>query len=561
MKKFLLVLVLANFSISLAQTPDWNWGKNLSVSANDKQNTHTTDSDGNVYLVGDFVESSVTIGNVTLTNTSEAEKSDAYIFKFTNQGALIWSKQITGNSMETIVSVTTDNVGNLYLIGTAQSQIDLGSTVLEVRYNPYYIAKLNSDGDFIWAIRDSGINEYYYLRDIKVDLSGNVFVSGVSSGATVTFNDVMVSIDAQNNSLNNTRPFVFKFNSEGTAQWGKMGLSEEANVFGSRSNSIAVDNDGAVIMTGEFHHKTLQFGTIILNKSAQNNLSSDMFVVKYDANGNEVWAYNGGSPVFESNTLGWAVTTDINNNIYIGGAFGNTLKLGNTTYNGGPGSQFYLVKYDPAGVIEWVKFPYDSNGSTNIKSLTTDSNANVYVGGLTYASSIAFSDTVKLLNLGTLGAFFVTKYNSAGTPIWAKGVSNFDANNDISINCTSENDLAVSGTFNSTSVQLGAITLNKIGNNRNIFIARLNAPALGTANFMDNSIIIYPNPIRDMLNIQSTASINSYEIYNTLGSTVRKGTFVNESKAIDISSLQSGLYMLRLTDDFGKSIQKKIIKQ
>lgn len=123
MKKILLLLAVTTFNISLAQTPSWTWAKNITTYTSSKQNISAIDNEGNVYLVGDFNVATATIGDVTLTNESDAGYSDAYIFKFTNQGNLLWHKQISTNKTETISGVTTDSAGNFYIIGTIETTL------------------------------------------------------------------------------------------------------------------------------------------------------------------------------------------------------------------------------------------------------------------------------------------------------------------------------------------------------------------------------------------------------------------------------------------------------
>lgn len=560
MKKILLLLAVTTFNISLAQTPSWTWAKNITTYTSSKQNISAIDNEGNVYLVGDFNVATATIGDVTLTNESDAGYSDAYIFKFTNQGNLLWHKQISTNKTETISGVTTDSAGNFYIIGTIGNNITLGTTALTVGHNPYYIAKLNSDGDFLWAIKDTGVADNYYFNDIEVDNSGNVFVSGASRSATVTFGSVLVSIDPQHVTVSNPRAFILKFNAEGVSQWGRMGTSDEANIFGTLPASMTVDNSGGVVLCGTFAHNTLHFGAITLTKGITSN-SSDVFIVKYDADGAELWAHSAGSTTYQINTRAQAVTTDINNNVYFGGTFAYDLQFGSATLQATAGVQFFLVKYNVSGVPQWATTPQSADNATIMGSLATDQLGNVYAAGLTYASNIHFSSTIKLLNLGSVGSFFVTKYTDLGTPVWTKGVTNLDANNDISIHCKAENDLIVSGTFESTALQIGSTILTKSGTGRDVYIARLYAQPLSTKDFDANSVLVYPNPVRDILYVSNLDTNATYELYNIFGSTIQKGIITMEKAYINMSALQSGIYIMKLLDDNGKHFEKKIIVQ
>lgn len=557
MKKILSFILFLSFSVVLGQAPDWSWAKNISLYFNVKTTMSAVDNQGNVYLVGDFNTTTATIAGITLTNTSDVGFSDAYIFKFTSDGNLIWHKQISTNKNESIGSIATDNDGNFYIIGDFGNTITLGTTTLTGDPSGKYIAKLNSSGNFVWAVKNTGVNESYFMSDIKVDNNGNVFVVGNMRGTSLTFDSVAFTMDPLDPTLNNDRVFIIKFDSNGVSQWGKMATSDEANPFGTEGRSIATDNSGGVVICGRFNHNTIHLGSITLTKTTQNNYSSNMFVAKYDGNGNEMWAYSAGS-IYQNSTFGMSVATDVNNNVYVGGSFPNSIQLGSTTLNSPYGSQMFLAKYTADGTFQWAKAS-SSDGFSTIKSITTDALSNIYVAGMTYASSISFATSVNLNSLGTVGAFFITKYNTQGTPIWVKGVVNTDANNQISIDCKAEDDLFISGSFDKSTLQLGTTTLTKSGTNSDLFIARLYSPPLSTDDFTSNSVVLYPNPASSNIMISNIKKKCNYQIYDVLGKFLQEGVFVNEQESVDVSFLQSGLYSIRLTDNEGESFHKNFI--
>lgn len=81
--------------------------------------------------------------------------------------------------------------------------------------------------------------------------------------------------------------------------------------------------------------------------------------------------------------------------------------------------------------------------------------------------------------------------------------------------------------------------------------------ALSTNQFEKANIKIYPNPVQNQLNIESQEEVLSIEIFDFLGKHIL--TF-NGAKTIDVSELQSGIYLLKINTNQGSSIQK-IIKQ
>lgn len=68
---------------------------------------------------------------------------------------------------------------------------------------------------------------------------------------------------------------------------------------------------------------------------------------------------------------------------------------------------------------------------------------------------------------------------------------------------------------------------------------------------------IYPNPMNDVLYIESE-NITSVTVFNAVGQQV---LFVENRNEIDVTSLSNGLYFVRLVDNKGNTLTKKIIKQ
>lgn len=83
---------------------------------------------------------------------------------------------------------------------------------------------------------------------------------------------------------------------------------------------------------------------------------------------------------------------------------------------------------------------------------------------------------------------------------------------------------------------------------------------LGNSDFENvTSITIYPNPSTRIFNIVSQQNI-SVEIYDLLGKLVYSQSLTNGTNSIDISNFNTGVYLLKVTDDNGKSESHKLIK-
>jgi hypothetical protein len=76
---------------------------------------------------------------------------------------------------------------------------------------------------------------------------------------------------------------------------------------------------------------------------------------------------------------------------------------------------------------------------------------------------------------------------------------------------------------------------------------------------MANNILIYPNPVISVLNIESNENeVESINIYNTLGQIVLVIPNAEQTQSVDVSSLKTGNYLMKVNLDKGSSSVKFI---
>jgi hypothetical protein len=83
---------------------------------------------------------------------------------------------------------------------------------------------------------------------------------------------------------------------------------------------------------------------------------------------------------------------------------------------------------------------------------------------------------------------------------------------------------------------------------------------LGTGDISENNFTIYPNPLSDILNIQSKEEIKSVSIFNLIGQKVLSFNKNKNFNSFDVSSLSKGAYIINIEAKSGKKSTKKIIK-
>lgn len=76
--------------------------------------------------------------------------------------------------------------------------------------------------------------------------------------------------------------------------------------------------------------------------------------------------------------------------------------------------------------------------------------------------------------------------------------------------------------------------------------------------YKDNDVIVYPNPTKSIVNLKSSHEIKSIELCDLSGKLIMKT--INPKNSVDISSVQKGIYLLKISLDNG-IIVKKISKE
>ena len=170
----------------------------------------------------------------------------------------------------------------------------------------FFVVKYNSSGTKQWT-KQLGTSNEDYANGVATDSSGNVYVTGYTSGG----------LD-NNTSAGSDDIFVVKYNSSGTKQWTKqLGTSSRDIAYG-----VATDSSGNVYVTGT---------TVSGLDGNTNSGSQDLFVVKYYDNGTKQWTKQLGT---SRGDYAYGVATDSSGNVYVaggtnGGLDGNT-SAGNT---------------------------------------------------------------------------------------------------------------------------------------------------------------------------------------------------------------------------------------
>jgi len=201
--------------------------------------------------------------------------------------------------------------------------------------------------------------------------------------------------------------------------WGAAGRSRHfyyAEV--SLDHAAAVDGSGNVAYTGYFDD-TVNFGPYALVSTSS---FYDAYTVKYDANGNVLWAKQAALASRHCTAQGYTSVCDAADNTYITGYFIDTVTFGSVMLtNAYGGGAMYLVKYDPAGNAVWGKQSTQSvsNASAGGNSVAMDGLGNLYVTG-TFMDTVMFGPYTVRSYETYKSNLFTAKFDAGGNVLWVK---------------------------------------------------------------------------------------------------------------------------------------------
>ncbi len=315
---------------------------------------------------------------------------------------------------------------------------------------------VNAQINYKWAKRIGSANSDVG-KSIAVDASGNVYVTGRFSG--------LADFDPSQATYNLTIPgytdcFFAKYNSIGNLIWAKhLELASGTNY--SYGLGIAVDGASNVYITGFFD------GTVDFNPStgATANLTShgvwDVFVAKYDASGNYVWANNMG--VTGGYAAGTAIALDggpgaTAPNVYITGTFDGTVDFdpsnATTDLTSNGLHDIFFAKFIANGALIMARSlggPLDDGGL----GIAVNANEEAYLTG-SFEGLVNFNPGGSPFNIPALGLrdVFYMKYDVNGHYVWAKNIGSTGGiaeNIGHAITMDSNDNIYLTGSFQGTA--------------------------------------------------------------------------------------------------------------
>lgn len=286
------------------------------------------DDAGNIFIAGS-----------TDTDPSAEIKNNIIGLRYNNAGVIQWSTLFSTGALNNNIarSIGVDGTGNILIAG--YTEVIPNKNALTI--------KLSSEGNIEWNNTYNGIGDNAdNVHAIIHDASNSMYLAGYTYG-----------YESDRNFL------VMKLGVTGNILW-KNEINGSSNTQ-STDDAIALasDNGGNIYATGFIKNSGTGY---------------DMILAKYSATGDSIWAqqYNYASANETDKAIGIAISND--NNIYITGRSDQDASIISN-------DDIITIKYSSSGIMEWTnRFNGTGNGIDNAKTIKVSTSGNIYVVGKTF---------------------------------------------------------------------------------------------------------------------------------------------------------------------------------
>ncbi len=494
------------------------------------------DTEGNIYISGEFRAPVINFGSISLENSdgSNLMDNDAFFAKFDPEGNILWADNPKSISMdyqkEYSRNITTDLQNNLIVNGNfwGESASLTFAETTEITGNDdinYFIAKYNTNGEFLWVKTGSSDDNTCETKGgtLVTDDNGNIYSHILFDGEDYNFLGKNITSSCNGEALNT---FVVKLTPEGEYLW--------LNHFNSKSSlgiiisnywtSATVTPLNELILGGVFADETLTIGDITLINTTSSPSYYTPFLVKFDENGTALWAETTQNVFFAG-----IISIDIDNN-------NDLIVVGNHAQN-----SIFFDEHEQTNSGQWDGFIAKKTGIIFTENYQNDILAFTLPEQTEDATINTDNHTVEIeVETGT--------DVSALTPIIT-----------ISEDATITPESGIVQDFTAPF----EYTVTAENEDEQIWIVTVDI-ATGI-NEIKTQISIYPNPSTGTfyLNLEASAKPSSVTITDLTGKTILTVEAQEHAPVplqIDISNQPKGIFFIKIITETGFYIEKIIIQ-
>lgn len=419
---FILIFLIVTGTNAQTITTSITWQNTIGGSNLDELHAIKQTADGGYILCG-WSESNVSGDKTENSNGGR----DYWIIKLDALGNIAWQNTIGGSDFEDSYSIQPTTDGGYILGGRSDSPISGDKTENTNGLLDYWIIKLDGSGNIVWQNSIGGSSQDQ-LTSLQQTSDGGYILGGFSASS--------ISGDKTENSFGSTNDYwVLKLDPMGNIVW-------QNTIGGNGVMGYGMDDLRSIKQTSD--------GGYILGGSSNSNLSGDKtegslgeedyWVIKLDNLGNIQWQNTIGG-----NSYDYLYSVEqTSDGGYILGGYSLSNISGDKTENCIGGYDYWVVKLDPTGNIQWQN-TIGGNSSDLLFFVQQTSDGGYALGG----SSISAISGDKTEACYGGEDYWLVKLNASGNIEWQKTIGGSNEESLRSIQQTSDGNYILGGFSNS----------------------------------------------------------------------------------------------------------------
>lgn len=517
-----------------AQLP-LHWAQQLGGNSQDIITKIVVDDDGNIYGVGDFLDS--------LDNFVSYGSKDIICFKYAPNGTLLWKKHLGSSGEDLANDLCIDGNGFLYLAGQYRNTLYYDNDSLpSAGGSDALVLKMDGQGNIIWT-KSIGNSSYELASSITCDRFGNTYIGGTFESALTIDNQALNAY----NTLNN---FILKLGTNGSLVWNNTLSTPTFN----NIHDLKVDRWGNLHTIGTF----------------RDGIQGPLWAGSFPSNGGKdaFWAIFNGVGLLTSiqklggtmDDFGLGIPLDTSY-VYITGIFQDTAIIGTDTLISDGEFDTFITQYDLPNNSwaqqNWTTQIGGSDDSRPYDLVLTNQNNLMLVGYFEGAVWTGIDTIYSRTPRHLPSDIFITEYTSNGSLEYLHRIGSTGRDWASSIAIDDNQAIYIAGVFEDTVAFDSTTTLNGKGS-ADIFLAKYSLMPLQNSILTTNNTLnatLFPNPLQQealiTINLMAPTTLNAI-IYNNLGQPVQyllknySGNLTNQVP-FDKQNLPPGIYHVHLT--------------
>ncbi|MDP7042445.1 MAG: SBBP repeat-containing protein [Candidatus Thalassarchaeaceae archaeon] len=377
---------------------NWLWAQRLGgSSSSDYCYDIDVDDGGNISITGSFY-GSASFGSSTYLSSYGSQ--DIFAAKLDTNGSWIWAVRAGSSSSDYGRGVAMDNNGNVYVTGHYYGTCYFGgNTLSHYSWDDWFVAKLDTNGNWVWSKRLYG-NYYDYGYGIDVNDNGDIAVVGASSYDI--YLDSIGWIYPQYRSSSYRHIFVAQLTNSGNFVAGK--YLESRTSYESWGQDVVIDNQGQITIVGKMYYR-LYFQNQW--KYVNSGSGWDCFVASYSSGLNEMAFLSiGGS----STDYCWSVDIDdVTGELVVAGEFYDTAWAGGLTLSGHGSQDAFFVTLSITGGSYSINSSHTFGGSSSDYAFgSAIHNGTVVFGGYFHSTGYDDQSSITMSSVGGADGWIIS---------------------------------------------------------------------------------------------------------------------------------------------------------